>query len=92
MLAQHGESCITQRKVYQWVEGFQSGRTSIVDEDHLGCLTNSVMEDSVELVNGLVQEDRRITVTDIANKLDINCGFAHSIIPEDIGYRKIYTG
>jgi hypothetical protein len=24
--------------------------------------------------------------------LDINCGFAHSIIPEDIGYRKIYTG
>jgi hypothetical protein len=37
VLAQHGENCIMQRKV----ERFQSGRTSIVDEDHSGCLTTS---------------------------------------------------
>jgi hypothetical protein len=34
MYAQYGENCIMQRKVYQWVEGFQSGRTNVVDEGH----------------------------------------------------------
>jgi hypothetical protein len=51
MFAQHGESCIMQRKVYQW---FQNGRTSVVDEDCSGRPTTSGTVDSVELVNGLV--------------------------------------
>jgi len=37
MIAQYEEVCIMQREVYQWVERFQSGRTSIVDEQS-GCL------------------------------------------------------
>jgi hypothetical protein len=47
---------IIQRKVYQQVERFQSGRTSVTDEDHLGHLT-SLTVDNVEWVNALVQED-----------------------------------
>jgi hypothetical protein len=45
--------------------------------------------DNVELINGLVQEDRLITVTDTANKLDISCGSANSIIHKDLGYHNI---
>jgi len=30
------ENCTTQRKVYQWVEGFQNGRTSVL-EHHQDC-------------------------------------------------------
>jgi len=33
---------ITQSKLYQWVESFQSGRTS-TDEDHSGSPTTSWM-------------------------------------------------
>jgi len=36
MLPQYGENYIMQRNVYQWVERFQSSRTNIIDEDHLG--------------------------------------------------------
>ena len=32
MLAQYGESTMSQRKVYEWVERFQSGRTCVTDE------------------------------------------------------------
>jgi len=52
MLAQYGENFITQRKVYQWLEGFQSDRE--------GLLTTSRMVDNAERINDLVQEDRRI--------------------------------
>jgi hypothetical protein len=37
----------------------------------------------------VVQEDRWITVTDTADKLDISCGSAYFIIHEDLRYRKI---
>jgi hypothetical protein len=35
MLAQQGENCNMQKKVYQWVERFSSGRTGIFDEECL---------------------------------------------------------
>jgi hypothetical protein len=81
MLAQYGENCIMQRKVYQWVERFQSGRTSVVEEDHSGRLTTSWTADNVEWVNAVVQEDRQITVTDMADLQTMKrsrtcCGFA----------------
>jgi ribosomal protein S25 len=68
------------------VERIQSGRTSVTDEDCLGCLTTNSI---VKQVNALVQEDIWITVTDIGDKLDISCGFAYSSIHEDLGYHEM---
>jgi len=34
MLAQYGQSTMSKRKVYEWVESFKSGRTRVTDE---GC-------------------------------------------------------
>jgi len=36
MLAQYGQSTMRQRKVYEWVERFQSGRTRVTDEGRSG--------------------------------------------------------
>jgi len=36
MLAQYGQSTMTQRKVYKWVERFKSGRTRVTDEVRSG--------------------------------------------------------
>jgi len=36
MLAQYGQSTMSQRKVYEWVERFKSGRTRITDEGRSG--------------------------------------------------------
>jgi hypothetical protein len=66
------------------MERFQSGRTSIINEDHSGHPTTSEMADNAEQVNtGSIQP---ITVTD---KLDISCGSAYSNIREDFWYHKI---
>jgi len=65
--------------MYQWVERFQSGRTRVTDGDLSGHLTTSQMADTAEQVSALVQEERWITVTDGADKLDMSCGSAYSI-------------
>jgi len=36
MLAQYGQSTMNQRKVYEWVERFKSGRTRVTDEGRSG--------------------------------------------------------
>jgi len=35
-LAQYGQSTMSQRKVYEWVERFKSGRTRVADEGRSG--------------------------------------------------------
>ena len=36
MLAQYGQSTMSQRKVYEWDERFKSGRTRVTDEGRSG--------------------------------------------------------
>jgi len=36
MLAEYGQSTMGQRKVYEWVERFKSGRTHVTDEGPSG--------------------------------------------------------
>ena len=36
MLAQYGQSTMSQRKVYEWLERFKSGRTRVTDEGRSG--------------------------------------------------------
>jgi len=36
MLAQYGQSTMSQRKVYEWVEIFKSVRTRVIDKGHSG--------------------------------------------------------
>jgi len=36
MMAQYGQSTMSRRKVYEWVERFKSGRTRVTDEGRSG--------------------------------------------------------
>jgi len=45
MLAQYGQSTMSQQKVYEWVERFKSGRTHVTDEGHSGRLSTSRTQD-----------------------------------------------
>jgi len=36
MLAQYGQSTMSQRKAFEWVERFKSGRTRVTDEGRSG--------------------------------------------------------
>jgi hypothetical protein len=82
-----------QRKVlYHWVESFQKGRTSVVDKDRSGRPTTLRTADSFQRVNDLVQEERRVAVSYKADKLDISCGSAYSVIYEDLSIIEFVQG
>jgi len=41
MLPQYGQSTMSQRNVYEWVERFKSGRTRVTDEGRSGLRRNT---------------------------------------------------
>jgi hypothetical protein len=51
-----------QRKIYEWIERFKEGRTSVMDESQSGCPSTSRMDQHILRVDGLIREDRRLTL------------------------------
>ena len=45
MLAQYGQSAMSQQKVYEWAERFKSGRTCVSDEGRSGQPSTSRTQD-----------------------------------------------
>ena len=45
MLAQYGQSTMSERTVYEWVERFKSGRTRVTDEGRFGRPSTSHTQD-----------------------------------------------
>jgi transposase len=66
MKAQYGDSCLSHSKIYDWIDHFKNGRTSICDEERSERPSVSRTENSIQAVGRTVRENRRITVDDIA--------------------------
>ena len=82
MSAQYGSSCLNQRNVYKWIKRFKEGRTSIKDEPRQGRPSEVNPPEKQQAVNDLILAERRITVEEISQQLDISTGTAHHIIRE----------
>ena len=49
----------------------------------------AVTEDNIAAVENMIQENRRITVKEVASLLDISVGSAHHIIHDELKLRKV---
>ena len=56
MQAQYGDSCLSRSKIYEWIERFKQGRTSLCDDERSGRPSTSTTEDNVQVVEGIVME------------------------------------
>jgi transposase len=82
-------TCMSERKVYQWVERFQEGRTSVVDEHRSGRPCTAISDVNVADVDALIGE---ISVDTVATLLNISVGSARDIIHETLKYRCVPGG
>jgi transposase len=62
MQAQYGDNCLSRNKIYEWIDQFKKGRTSVCSEERSGRPSTLRTENSVQAVERMVRENRRITV------------------------------
>ena len=68
---QYGNSVLPQRSVYEWIEKFKNVRTSVTHEEGAGRSSTATADDNFERVRDMVLLDRRLTINEVANRLQI---------------------
>lgn len=84
----YGESVVDISNVRRWVKKFREGETEINDKPRSGRPSTSVTNDNRQRVDELIRGDRRITIYEIADALQVAYGSAQSMV-EELGYRKV---
>jgi hypothetical protein len=78
--AQYGNSVLPQRSVYEWIEKLKNVHTSVTHEEGAGRPSTATTDDNIERVRDVVLLDRRLTVDEVVNHLQISHRSAYDII------------
>ena len=69
--AQYGDKVLSGRIVYEWIEMFENGRTSVTDAERSGCPATATTTRNEERTLELIRENRIITVEEVAGRLNV---------------------
>lgn len=75
--------------VTRWVNRFREGDESLKDQPRSGRPSTSTTETNLARVRTLVNENRKMSVRQIANELDLSYGTVREILYNGLGIRKI---
>jgi transposase len=78
--AQYSDNCLSHSKIYEWTDHLKKGRTSVCDDERSGRTSTSRTENNIKAVERMVQKNRRVTVNNISEALNISYGSAYSIL------------
>jgi len=68
----YGDAAVTIKVVYKWFERFHSGCESVEDEERSGRPSTSETQENVERVSEMIQSNRRLTIREISEDLNIS--------------------
>jgi len=72
------------KMVYKW---FRNGCELVEDEERLGCSSTSKTQENVERVRQTIQSNRRLTIREISDDLNISYGSVQNILTTDLNMR-----
>jgi histone-lysine N-methyltransferase SETMAR len=89
MKIQYGDACLSLQQVYEWDRKFKNGVSSVTDIDRPGRPHTANTPESLEQVERIIRENRRITIDEVALELGISHGSAHHIMHDILQYHKV---
>jgi hypothetical protein len=87
--AQYGDSAVSCRVVYERIEMFKSGHTSVTDAECLGHPTTATTAQNEERARELILENRRVTVDKIVKQLNIIIGSACFVVHDNFQFHTV---
>jgi hypothetical protein len=71
--------------VFQWHARFKTGRTSVDDDECTGRPTSCTTPETVARIQELIHQDRRLTIRDIAEEVEVGYGTCQRVLTEELG-------
>jgi len=88
MKVQYVDSCLSQGRVYEWVERFQNGRQNVSDEHWSGRPVSVATETVKQQIEQRIRDYRQVTIDETAKEFNMSHGSAYNIVHDDLRYRK----
>ena len=85
----HGNKTVSLASVYRWVDEFKLGRTDVADLPRSGRPTNSTSEMLPRRIQDLLNEDARVSVREISDRLDAPKSTIHDCMIKEMGLVKL---
>ena len=70
MKVQYGDACLSLQQVYGWTRKFMNVISSVTDSPRPGQAHTVVTPEAIAAVEAIVKENRRVTVNEIATRLE----------------------
>ena len=87
----YGPQTISMSTVFRWVKAFKAGKFSVEDDTRPGRPKTSVTKANIAAVKIVVEQDARLSVTDIASCTGISEGSVQTILKKRLDLRKVCT-
>jgi hypothetical protein len=75
-----GEAALSRSKTFEWYSRFKNGLTSIDDDPHTDRPSTARTNETVDRVNAVICENRRLTIREIADELNLSFGTCQAIL------------
>ncbi|UYV64394.1 hypothetical protein LAZ67_3000512 [Cordylochernes scorpioides] len=85
----YGEATLDRSNIYWWYKMFSEGREDVNDEERAGRPSTSTTDEKINEVEKMILANRRITIREVADDLNISIGSCHSIFINDLGMRQV---
>ncbi|KAJ4436551.1 hypothetical protein ANN_16583 [Periplaneta americana] len=89
MSAVYGEYSMSCSSILEWHKRYREGRLSLQDNARPGQAHRAITPADIAEVDGLIRENRRITVEELHRLVGISHGFVHVTATKYLHYRKI---
>jgi len=84
-----GDQSLSRTQVFQWHAQFKTGRTSVDDDEHTGRPTSCTTPETVARIQELIRQDRRRTICDIAEEVEVGYGTCQQVLMKELGMHRV---
>lgn len=85
----YGDGAMRKTAVYEWYTRFQEGREEVDDDGRPGRPSTSKTDENIDKVKDIVLQNRRITIREVAEELNISYGSCEDIINNNLGMKRV---
>ena len=85
----YGDAAVTMKMVYKWFEQFCNCCESVEDEERSGRPSTSKTQENVETVSEMIWSNRRLTISEISEDLNISYDSVQNILTTDLNMRRV---
>ena len=75
--------------MFQWRARLKTGRTPIDDDEHTGRPTSCTTAETVARIQELIRQDRRRTIRNIAEEVEVGYGTCQRVPMEELGMHRV---